>query len=228
MMLRGQRFGSVVLLGAMVAFGGGCVGPEIPGVPEITPSAEGTARWHVDLNRVVDGVFRTYRPRCTDTVRLGDVVAFRNFEPTVPANVTALAAPEGALPLYSPNLIRPYQYTDRDDPENDLCESYAPDGSCGQRPHYSQWRYRFDVPGVYDWIDTHSTAPGRKVVDPYYGTVTFVGIDPSSPFGTVCVAGEDGSGCEGICCADESDCLGGLQCFKSEGQAQGRCLTPSE
>jgi hypothetical protein len=178
------------------------------------------------MHRVLDGVYRTYRPRCIDSVRVGHTVEFRNFNPDAAANVTAIAAPKSAPPLYSPNLVVPYNYVGRNDPENELCEVQS-DGKCAVRPHYSYWRYTFGVPGVYDYIDTNAGEPGRKVVDAYYGTVTFVGIDPNTPFGTVCVLDESGGGCAGTCCSSDSDCGAGQRCFRSEVDAVGRCLTPT-
>lgn len=195
--------------------------------PYVLESSKQAPRWTVDINRVLDGVYRNYRPRCIDTVRAGHTVEFRNFAPELPANVTSLDSPSGATPLYSPNLVVPYNYVGRDDPSNDLCEISGGTGPCKQAPHWSYWRYTFEVPGTYDWFDTNSGEPGRKVVDPYYGTVTFVGIDPSSPFGTICVLDETGGGCDGVCCVSDTDCPAGLRCFRSEVDAVGRCLTPS-
>jgi len=205
----------------------GCSEPELEQQPRVLHSAKATPRWTIDINRVLDGVYRNYRPRCIDTVRTGHTVEFRNFTPEVPANVTSIASPDGATPLYSPNLVIPYNYVSRDDDGNELCELEGPDGQCAVRPHFSYWRYTFTVPGVYDWIDTNSGEPGRKVVDAYYGTVTFVGLDPTTPFGTVCVLDESGGGCAGTCCSSDSDCSAGQRCFRSEVDAVGRCLTPS-
>lgn len=187
-----------------------CAEVEPQGTPEVQASAGKNARWTVNLGRVRNGISRTYNPRCMDRVKPGDTVEFRNYNPTLSANVTALAAPEGVQPLYSPNLTAPYNYVDPEDGDA-----------------YSYWRYTFVQPGVYDWIDTHSSEPGRKVVDVYYGTVTFVGIDPDSPFGTICVPDEDGTGCDSVCCGDDSDCSSGQRCFRTEVDTEGRCLTPS-
>lgn len=205
----------------------GCAEVEDQDTPFVQKSAKASPRWTIDINRVLDGVYRNYRPRCIDTVRVGHTVEFRNFAPDLPANVTSIATPEGAGALYSPNLIVPYNYVGRDDENNDLCEARAEDTSCATRPHWSYWRHTFEVPGVYDWIDTNSSEPGRKVVDAYYGTVTFVGLDPNTPFGTVCVVDDDDEGCENVCCTDDTDCDSGHRCFRSEVDAVGRCLTPS-
>ncbi|MDH5672163.1 MAG: hypothetical protein OEZ06_08440 [Myxococcales bacterium] len=204
----------------------GCAPESSQDQPFVQHSAEQSARWTVDLNRVLDGVYRTYRPRCLDKVGLGHTVEFRNFAPQIPANVSSLASPEGATPLFSPNLVRPYNYVGRSDSDNDICETRGDDG-CEQKAHYSYWRHTFEIPGVYDYIDTNAGEPGRKVVDPYYGTVTFVGIDPNTPFGTICVEDEAGEGCLGVCCADDSDCESGQVCMRSAVDAEGRCLTPS-
>jgi hypothetical protein len=196
---------------------------ELQGTPFVEKSAAAEARWRIDINRVRDGVFVPYRPRCTDELRIGDTVEFRNFLPDVPANVTGIASP---APLYSPNLVRPYNYVGERDPANTLCDLEV-DGACAKRPAYSFWRFTFTTPGVYDWLDTNQGSPGRKVVDPYYGTETFIGIDPSSPIGTICVPGADGAGCAGTCCATDGDCTGETRCYKSDLDAVGRCLTPS-
>lgn len=191
--------------------------------PFVEKSADEEPRWRIDINRVRDGVFVPYRPRCTDEVRIGHTVEFRNFLPEIPTNVTGIAGP---APLYSPNLVRPYNYVGPEDPDNTLCDLQE-DGACVMRPAYSFWRHTFTEPGVYDWLDTNQSTPGRKVVDPYYGTETFIGIDPNSPFGTICVPAADGTGCDGVCCTNDGECTGGTRCFKTELDAVGRCLTPS-
>jgi hypothetical protein len=196
---------------------------EVQETPFVQKSDDTEPRWRVDINRVRDGIYLPYRPRCTDEVRIGHTVEFRNFLPEVPANVTTISGP---APLYSPNLVRPYNYVGPTDPENTLCDVQTPEG-CMQRPAWSFWRTTFETPGVYDWLDTNQGSPGRKVVDPYYGTETFIGIDPDSPLGTICVPQEDGTGCEGVCCNVDTDCTGENRCFKSDLDSIGRCLTPS-
>ncbi|MBI2375601.1 MAG: hypothetical protein HYV07_16520 [Deltaproteobacteria bacterium] len=190
--------------------------------PRVMPSADTAARHQIFVNRVRDGVYRSIQPRCLDTVRVGQTVEFLNMSPEVPANVTSIAGPT----LYSPNLVRPYNYVGPEDPANPFCDSDGPEG-CVARPAYSYWRATLIVPGVYDWIDTNQGAPGRKVVDAYYGTETFVGIDPNTPVGTICVSNTDGSDCEGVCCSTDSDCGGGKVCNKGPSDARGRCQTPS-
>lgn len=196
---------------------------ELVPVPRVQKSAAPEPRERIDINRIRDGIFRPYAPRCIDDVRPGQTVEFRNFLPDVPANVTGVSGPE---PLYSPNLVRPYQYVSATDPSNTLCNIEGAEG-CVERPSWSYWRHTFDTPGVYDWLDTHQGAPGRQVVDAYYGTVTFIGIDPESPLGTVCVTTADGTGCDGVCCVTDDDCPRNNRCFKSEIDSVGRCLTPS-
>lgn len=192
--------------------------------PPVQHSAAAPPRWTVDLKRVLDGVFRVYRPRCLDTVRVGHTVEFRNFLPDVPTNVTSISGPE---PLYSPNLVRPYNYVSPDDPENTLCKTRAADGSCAVKNSWSYWRFTFEQPGLYAWLDSNSGSPGQQIVDSYYGTISYVGLDPNSPFGTICVRQEDGGGCEAVCCTDDEDCSGGQRCFRLETDAVGTCLTPS-
>jgi hypothetical protein len=196
---------------------------EMQSTPFVQTSDEAEPRWRIDINRVRDGIYLSYRPRCMDEVRIGHTVEFRNFLPDVPANVTSISAPS---PLYSPNLVRPYNFVGPDDPSNTLCDVETEEG-CTLRPTWSFWRHTFELPGVYDWLDTNQGSPGRKVVDPYYGTETFIGIDPDSPLGTICVRQDDGTGCEGVCCTTDADCPGGNSCTKSDLEAIGRCLTPS-
>lgn len=192
--------------------------------PFVQKSVTDSPRWTIDLKRILDGVYRTYRPRCMDSVRVGHTIEFRNFLPDIPTNITSIAGPQT---LYSPNLTRPYNYISADDPDNTLCKSKASDGSCAEKNEWSYWRFTFGEPGVYDWLDTNSGAPGQQVVDPYYGTVTFVGRDPNSPFGTVCVKNEDGTGCENVCCTSDEDCTSGKKCFRQATDSVGTCLTPS-
>ena len=195
---------------------------EIQTQPFVQASADAQPRWRVSINRIRDGVFLPYRPRCFE-IDIGETVEFQNFLPDVPTNVTSIGAP---APLYSPNLVWPYNYVTADDPDDDQCEATVED-PCEERVPYSYWRHTFETPGAYDWVDTNQSSPGRQVVDPYYGTVTFIGIDPNSPIGTVCVRNADGTGCEGVCCTSDDDCTGNTHCYRSEFDALGRCLIPS-
>ncbi len=187
--------------------------------PPIQKSADAAPRWTVDVNRVVNGIYASYRPRCLE-IREGHTVEFRNFLPEIPTNVTAISSP---ATLYSPNLVRPYNYVGPGDEENTLCT--AAERESDACPPYSYWRHTFETVGVYDWIDTNQGEPGRKVVDAYYGTETFIGVDPDSPQSTICVIGDDPSVCEGVCCETDADCLGGTSCQKGPRDAVGRCLT---
>lgn len=191
--------------------------------PFVQRSVDEPARWFIDINRVRNAIYRAYAPRCIDSVRAGQVIEFRNFLPDVPTNVTSIAGP---APIYSPNLVRPYNYVGPNDPKNELCDVQE-NGTCTERPAYTYWRAKLDTPGTYDWVDTNQSAGGRKVVDPYYGTTTFIGIDPNAPLGTICIPRTDGSGCAGVCCATDADCSGGTTCARGPQDAIGRCLTPS-
>jgi hypothetical protein len=181
---------------------------ELQQTPPVQASVDAPARWQVFINRVRDGVFRSYSPRCNAEVAPGHVVEFSNFMADVPANVSSIAGP---VALYSPNLRRPYNFV----PQTEELGAH------------SYWRFRFETPGVYDWIDTNQGQPGRRVIDPYYGTETFIGIDPNTPIATICVQRPDGTGCENVCCTGDEQCRSGNQCDKSPLEAVGRCRTPS-
>jgi hypothetical protein len=216
---------------------GACSGPASD-LPSIQDSATGEPRTRISLNRILQGRYRAIAPACVGQqyridpgaaagsqvvptgglpMRPGDVVEFRNYLPDVPANVTALAAP---APMYSPNLVRPYNLGEETGEE------------------YSYWRYELPLPGVYEFFDTNLGEPGRRVVDSYYGTVTFVG-ESSAPKGVVCVdapgctaslaclAGSAPAGtacclCPGVCCTTDSDCSSAHACLR------GRCVDPAE
>jgi hypothetical protein len=198
-----------------------CSGPSAE-QPLIQDSVDKEPRWNVFINRVSMGVYRSYQPLCLDSVRIGHVVEFMNFNPDIPANVTSISAP---APLYSPNLMRPYNFVGPDDPKNAICD--VPDASgCAKKASWSFWRHEFTAAGVYDWIDTNQGSPGRKVVDPYYGTETFIGIDPDTQIATVCVQDESGAGCEKVCCTTDDDCGADKICSRNPLDARGRCRTP--
>ena len=207
----------------------------------IQDSAEGPPRVSVALNRITAGLYRTIAPTCigqryvlrakdaTGTLvpasepfaaegglamRPGQIVEFRNYQPDVPSNVTSLSAP---APLFSPNLVRPY---------NTRTEG---------KETFSYWRYAFPQPGVYEYFDTHMGTPGRAVVDSYYGTVIYVGesnapkavvcvdaagclattecLTGTAPEGTVCCA------CPSVCCETDLNCASGQTCLR------GRCVS---
>lgn len=210
-----------------------CKGPPSE-VPSVQDSAEGEPRTRVSLNRILEGHYRAIAPACVGQqyridpaaeqvtvagglpMRPGDIVEFRNYLPDVPSNVTALDAP---APMYSPNLVRPYN----------------PGEEAGEA--YSYWRYALPLPGVYEFFDTNQGEPGRRVVDSYYGTVTFVG-ESSGPRGVICVdppgcvasldclngraaAGITCCSCPGICCGTDTDCTPATTCLR------GRCVDPA-
>lgn len=128
------------------------------------------------------------------TVEVGTTVEWRNLSPAVPVNVTSLSDPPA---LFSPNLSEGYQLGTQD----------------GKT--FSWWRYTFAKPGVYEYFDTNSGEPGKKVVDPYYGTVTYVGLSPTLPTGVVCVHAPGSRACVGVCCVKNND--------GSEILSQGEC-----
>lgn len=203
-----------------------CKGPALEETPSVQDSAEGQPRTLVSLNRVLQGRYRAIAPACIGQqyritpggvepaaglpIRPGNVIEFRNYLPDVPTNVTALDAP---APLFSPNLVRPYNLgTEADET-------------------FSFWRYKFPSPGVYEYFDTNMGEPGRKIVDSYYGTVSYVGestapkavvcVDPpgcvaspeclngTAPEGTVCCA------CLGVCCTTDAECAGDKTCLRA-------------
>lgn len=176
----------------------GCA-PDQPGFPLVQPSVTGKASRTISFNRSLSGSFRAISPRC-DIVRPGWIVEFRNYSPDLSVLVTGSDGPEI---LYSPNLTAPYNLvTDGDEA-------------------YSFWRYAFAAPGVYEFYDAASGDPGRKLVDRYYGTVTFVGTAGNATRGTICV-GDDAS-CAGVCCQTNADCPSGQLCTNGP---NGRCLSP--
>ncbi len=198
----------------------------------VQDSAKGTPRISVSLNRIISGRYRAISPSCIGqqytvrgapaaefprasglSMRPEQIVEFRNYQPDVSTNVTSLSSPS---PLFSPNLVRPY---------NVATES-------GET--YSFWRFAFPRPGVYEYFDTNMGSPGREVVDSYYGTVTYVGesdapkavvcVDPpncqatpeclagTAPEGTVCCA------CVSVCCETDEQCTTDKTCLR------GRCV----
>jgi hypothetical protein len=224
------------LLLAFALCAAACKGPVPADFQPVQDSAKGSPRVSVSFNRIIDGRYRTIAPTCIGqryTVQVPEgtavfpragglsmlpeqIVEFRNYQPDVPTNVTSLSSP---APLFSPNLVRPYNVGT----ESGLT--------------YSYWRYAFPRPGVYEYFDTNMGSPGREVVDSYYGTVTYVGesnapkavvcVDPPScqatpeclagtaPEGTVCCT------CVGVCCEDgltDNQCATGKTCVR------GRCV----
>ncbi len=206
-------------------------------VPEdfqpIQDSASGTPRVSVSINRIISGRYRAIAPACIGqqyqvqvapeadeferagglSMKPGQIVEFRNYQPEVATNVTALSSP---APLFSPNLVRPYNIQTE-----------------GEET-YSFWRHAFSEPGVYEYFDTNMGEPGRKVVDSYYGTVSYIGesdapkavvcVDPplcvatpeclagTAPEGTLCCS------CMGVCCETDAQCTTDKTCLR------GRCV----
>ena len=201
--------------------------------PHVQDSAEGTPRTFVSINRILAGRYRAIAPSCIGQqyvvrtadgsvqlaqglpMRPGDIAEFRNFLPDVPTNVTAFDAPGNAV-MFSPNLVRPYNVT--------------AEGT----ETFSFWRYQFSEPGVYEYFDTNMGEPGRKVVDSYYGTVSFIGestapkgvvcVDPAACLATAeCMRGEAPPGtnccaCIGVCCTTDVHCANVNTCLR------GRCV----
>jgi hypothetical protein len=210
-----------------------CKGPQPGDFQPVQDSAKGAARVSVSLNRIIAGRYRTIAPTCIGqqyTVRVApgtaefpragglsmrpeQIVEFRNYQPEVPTNITSLSSPS---PLFSPNLVRPYNVGTE----------------AGET--YSYWRFAFPRPGVYEYFDTNMGEPGRKVVDSYYGTVSYIGesnapkavvcVDPANcqatpecltgtaPEGIVCCA------CVSVCCETDAQCTTDKTCLR------GRCV----
>jgi plastocyanin len=148
-----------------------------PDGPQVATTAQ------VKADHVVEVGKGAINPPCL-VVDVGQTVEFRNSAPDVPTDLTSLGSP---VELYSPSLQRG-----------------GPMGSEAGK-EFAWWRHTFARPGVFEYYDTHRGEPGQKVVDPYYGTVTWVGVNPNLETGIVCVQ-EPGSGqCLGICCVKNND-----------------------
>jgi hypothetical protein len=218
------------LLTALALCLAACKGP-LPGdFRPVQDSATGTPRISVSLNRILSGRYRAIAPACIGqqytvsdpaniqpalglSMRPGQIVEFRNYQPDVPTNVTALSSP---APLFSPNLVKPYNFQTEGDET------------------YSYWRYAFPEPGVYEYFDTNMGEPGRKVVDSYYGTVSYIGesdapkavvcVDaPNCVASAACLAGNAPAGtvccsCPGVCCTLDTNCTADKTCLR------GRCV----
>ncbi len=207
-----------------------CKGPTPSDFQPVQDSAEGTPRISVSMNRIISGRYRTIAPTCIGqqyvvsnpadiqpagglSMRPGQIVEFRNYQPDVPTNVTSLSSPS---PLFSPNLVKPYNFRVESDET------------------YSFWRYQFPRPGVYEYFDTNMGEPGRKVVDSYYGTVSYIGesnapkavvcVDPPNCVASAeCLAGTAPAGttcciCMSVCCETDNQCTTDKTCLR------GRCV----
>lgn len=131
-----------------------------------------------------------FGPPCL-VIDVGETVEFRNESVDLPANITSLGEP---VELYSPSLVEPYNIAELDG---------AP---------FSWWRHTFESAGVFEYYDTNQGEAGRKVVDPYYGTVTLVGIADGVRTGVVCAEEPGSNQCDGVCCIKASDCPGAQCC----------------
>lgn len=90
----------------------------------------------------------------------------------------------------------PANITSVGDPE----ELYSPN----MQAEYVTWAHTFEAPGYFEYYDTNTGDPGRRVVDAYYGTVTFVGVSESTQRGAVCVQADGAT--LGACCCTDFDC----------------------
>lgn len=73
---------------------------------------------------------------------------------------------------------------------------------------YESWSHTFERTGLFEYYNTQSGDPGRRVVDAYYGTVTYVGTSPNTQRGVVCVQGDS----DAPCCCSNLDCDVGSSC----------------
>lgn len=69
---------------------------------------------------------------------------------------------------------------------------------------YVTWAHTFEGSGFFSYYDTNTGDPGRRVVDAYYGTVTFVGVSDTTELGAVC--GQQAGSTLGACCCTDFDC----------------------
>lgn len=207
-----------------------CKGPTPEDFRPIQDSAKGDPRVSVSLNRILSGYYRAIAPACIGqqyvmrdpsgiqlagglSMRPGQIVEFRNYQPEVPTNITSLSAPAS---LFSPNLVKPY--------------NVRTEGG----ETFSYWRYAFPKPGAYEYFDTNMGDPGRKVVDTYYGTVSYIGesdapkavvcVDPPNCLASAdCLTGNQPEGalcctCMGVCCETDANCTTDKTCLR------GRCV----
>jgi plastocyanin len=93
----------------------------------------------------------------------------------------------------------PANVTSLDEPP----QMYSPNLQGG----YTTWAHTFSDAGFFAYYDTNSGDPGRRVVDAYYGTVTYVGVSETTHLGAVCVPGGDVN-----CCCTNLDCGSGESC----------------
>jgi hypothetical protein len=84
---------------------------------------------------------------------------------------------------------------------SDPPELYSPN----LQGEYAIWKHTFNASGYFEYFDTNTGDPGRRIVDSYYGTVTFAGVSPTTQRGAVCVR-ERTDGTLGACCCHDFDC----------------------
>lgn len=161
-----------------------------PDGPQVSPAAQ------VKADHLVEVGMGAANPPCL-VVDVGQTVEFRNFAPDVPTDLTSLGSP---VELYSPSLQRG-----------------GPMGHTEKGKEFAWWRHTFLRPGVFEYYDTHRGEPGQKVVDPYYGTVTWVGVNPNLQTGIVCAQEPGSSQCLAVCCIKDNDGSAVL--------SQGECTT---
>lgn len=139
------------------------------------------------------------------TIEVGETVEWRNLTPAIPANVTGF----GNAELYSPSLVE-------GGPMGETIKS-------GQRVRFAWWRHRFAQPGVFEYFDTNRGDPGQKVVDPYYGTVRYVGVSSTLETGVVCVRRPGSTDCHAVCCLKNDD---GSAVFALNECPESQCCDP--
>jgi hypothetical protein len=178
--------------------------------PTVKPGIDARAGRVIDIQ--ADGSFT---PGCA-VVRTGQTVGFLNSpqDGALPADVTSLkqralsgGEEEASGELYSPNL---------------------------QAPAATSWTHRFTSPGIFNFVNSAVGIPGRKVVDDYYGTVTFVPVAGSGgfPTGTICVHAEgEAAACDGVCCPrSDVECRGRTECIDQQCKEYPRdeCRRPGD
>jgi plastocyanin len=97
----------------------------------------------------------------------------------------------------------PTNVTSLDEPP----ELYSPN----LQGEYVIWSHSFPDIGYYEYYDTNSGDPGRKIVDAYYGTVTYVGTSATTNRGAICVR-DPAAPRLGACCCSALDCDVGQSC----------------
>ncbi len=181
----------------------GCTAKQTP--PYVQDSFGGTPAAVVKITN--DGLDKP----CV-VVDVGETVEWRNLQPAIPANVTGFGNDE----LYSPSLVEGGPIA------TEKVEKVV--------ERFAYWRHTFRKPGVFEYFDTNRGEPGRKVVDPYYGTVSYVGVSSTLETGVVCVQQAGSDQCTAVCClkdkddngiVEQNECPSSQCCDKTKGK---RCL----